>query len=401
MGEENETLKAELEETIKPLTDKVKELENELKEYKEKDIERKVPAGDPEIKVIKDAGDQPFESLGQQLIAVKNFAMSAGMVADARLKAPTGLSEGQPSEGGFLVQTDYATSLLEKVYADSSVVSRVTRIPISSNSNALKIPAVSESSRANGSRFGGIRAYWLNEAGTKTASQPAFEQVALELKKLIGLCYATDELLQDAPALESWIRMAFAKEFDFKLVDAVLNGDGAGKPLGIENAPCVISVAKETSQAADTVLFENIIKMWARLYAPCRSNAVWLISQDIEPQLFSMSLAVGTGGVPVYMPAGGISGAPYGTLMGRPVLPVEQCDNVGDVGDILLADLSQYIMIDKGGMQSASSIHVNFVNDETAFRFVYRVDGQPWWRSALTPYNGGSTQSPFINLATR
>ena len=392
-------LKEELEQTIKPLTDKVKELENELKEYKEKDITRKVPADD--VKVTKDAGDQPWESLGQQLIAVKDFAMSGGLRADPRLKAPTGLSEGQPSEGGFLVQTDYATSLLEKVYADSSVVSRVTRMPISANSNAIKIPAVSESSRADGSRFGGIRAYWLNEAGTKTPSQPAFEQVALELKKLIGLCYATDELLQDAPALESWVKMAFAKEFDFKITDAILNGDGAGKPLGIESSPCTISVAAETSQAADTILFENIIKMWARLYAPCRPNAVWLISQDIEPQLFSMALAVGTGGVPVYMPAGGISGAPYGTLMGRPVLPIEQCDNIGDVGDIILADLSQYIMIDKGGVQQASSIHVNFTTDETAFRFVYRVDGQPWWRSALTPFNGGNTQSPFINLAAR
>ena len=375
-------------------------VQSQVEEELAKQIVKRFSPTEPEVTVTKDEGDQPWESLGQQLMAIKDFAISRGMQRDARLKA-TGLSEGQASEGGFLVQTDYATSLLEKVYADSSVVSRVTRMPISGNSNALKIPAVSETSRADGSRFGGIRAYWLNEAGTKTASQPAFDQVSLELKKLIGLCYATDELLQDAPALESWIRMAFAKEFDFKLVDAVLNGDGSGKPLGIESAPATISASAETGQAADTVLYENIINMWARLYAPCRPNAVWLISQDIEPQLFSMSMAVGTGGVPVYMPAGGISGQPYGTLMGRPVLPVEQCDNLGDVGDILLADLSQYIMIDKGSMQSASSIHVNFTTDETAFRFVYRVDGQPWWRSALTPFNGGNTQSPFVNLASR
>jgi len=389
--------KLELDADIQEIVDKrvQKQVEEELAKQI---VKRFTPS---EIKVAKDAGGQPFESLGQQLMAVKDFYITGGMKADPRLKAPVGLSEGQPSEGGFLVQTDFATTLLEKVYADSSVVSRVTRIPISANSNAIKIPAVSESSRADGSRFGGIRAYWAAEAGTKTASQPAFEQVSLELKKLVGLCYATDELLQDAPALESWIRMAFAKEFDFRITDAILNGNGAGKPLGIENAPCVISVAKEAGQAADTVVYENIINMWARLYAPCRPNAVWLISQDIEPQLFSMALAIGTGGVPVYMPAGGISGVPYGTLMGRPVLPIEQCDNVGDVGDILLADLSQYIMIDKGGIQSASSIHVYFTTDQTAFRFVYRCDGQPWWKSALTPFNGGNTQSPFINLAAR
>jgi HK97 family phage major capsid protein len=391
--------KLELDNDIQAIVDE--RVEKQVEEELAKQIVKRFTPSDPVIEVTKDAGDQPFESLGEQLMAVKNFAVTSGMKADARLKAPTGLSEGQPSEGGFLVQTDFATTLLEKVYADSSVVSRVTRMPISSNSNAIKIPAVSESSRADGSRFGGIRAYWLKEAGTKTPSHPAFSQVALELKKLIGLCYATDELLQDAPALESWIKMAFAKEFDFKITDAILNGDGAGKPLGIENSPCVVQVSAETGQPADTILFENIVKMWARLYAPCRTNAVWLISQDVEPQLYSMSLAIGTAGVPVYMPAGGISGAPYGTLMGRPVLPIEQCDNVGDVGDIVLADLSQYIMIDKGGIQGASSIHVNFVNDETVFRFVYRVDGQPWWKSALTPFNGGDTLSPFINLAAR
>ena len=393
----SEEQKKDLDKDIQTIVDErvQKQVEEELAKQI---VKRFTPS---EIKVTKDAGDQLWSSLGEQLIAVKDFSISNGMKVDARLKAPAGLSEGQPSEGGFLVQTDFATTLLEKVYADSSVVGRVTRLGVGPNSNAVKIPAISESSRADGSRFGGIRAYWGAEAGTKTASQPAFDQVALELKKLYGMCYVTDELLEDAPILESWIRMAFAKEFDFKLTDAIINGDGSGKPLGIESAPCTISVAIETSQAADTILFENIIKMWARLYAPCRPNAVWLISQDIEPQLFSMSLAVGTGGIPVYMPAGGISGAPYGTLMGRQVLPIEQCDNVGDVGDIILADLSQYIMIDKGGIKAASSIHVYFTTDQTAFRFVYRCDGQPWWRSALTPYNGGNTQSPFINLAAR
>uniref|UniRef100_A0A6M3L0U7 Putative capsid protein n=1 Tax=viral metagenome TaxID=1070528 RepID=A0A6M3L0U7_9ZZZZ len=390
-----EEQRKELDGDIKTIVDErvQRQVEDELAKQI---VKRFTPA-----EAVKEPEVTGFKSFGEQLMAIKKFAVSGGREYDSRLKAPTGLSEGQPSEGGFLVQTDFATSLLEKAYSESSVLSRVARIPISANSNALKIPAVSESSRADGSRFGGIRAYWGAEAGTKLPSQPAFEQISLELKKLYGYCYATDELLEDAPALESWIRMAFTREFDFKLTDAILNGTGSGQPLGIENSPCTISVSAETSQAADTVLFENIIKMWARLYAPCRPNAVWLISQDIEPQLFSMSLAVGTAGVPVYMPAGGISGAPYGTLMGRPVLPVEQCDNLGDVGDIVLADLSQYIMIDKGGVQSASSIHVAFVTDQTVFRFVYRCDGQPWWRSALTPFNGGSTQSPFVNLAAR
>jgi HK97 family phage major capsid protein len=114
-----------------------------------------------------------------------------------------------------------------------------------------------------------------------------------------------------------------------------------------------------------------------------------------------MSIAVGTGGLPTYLPPGGLSTSPYASLMGRPVIPVEYAATIGDQGDIMLADMSQYVGIDKGGTQTASSIHVNFVYDETVFRFVYRFDGQPSWNSALTPYKGTNTLSPFVVLDER
>jgi len=166
-----------------------------------------------------------------------------------------------------------------------------------------------------------------------------------------------------------------------------------------------VTVAAEVGQPANTILFENLVNMWSRAYGRSRPNMVWLINQDIEPQLFAMSLAVGVGGIPVYLPANGLSGSPYGTLLGRPVIPIEQAATLGTTGDIMLADLQQYLMIDKsgpyGGIQAASSIHVKFTHDETAFRFVYRVGGQPLWNSPLTPFKGANTQSPFVVLATR
>lgn len=88
-------------------------------------------------------------------------------------------------------------------------------------------------------------------------------------------------------------------------------------------------------------------------------------------------------------------------LLGRPVIPVEHCATLGTPGDIILADFSQYAMADKGGVQAASSIHVRFLNDESTFRFIYRVDGQPTWKKPLTPKNGSNTYSPFIQLSTR
>ncbi len=389
----SEEQKKELDKDIETIVND--RVQKQVEERLSKEIIKRFSPGEP------NPSPEPpkFKSFGEQLRAVMNFSVSHGAIYDPRLKAPTGLEEGIPAEGGFMVQTDFATTLVEKTFATSDIISRVTRIPISANSNSIKIPAVADSNRADGSRAGGILAYWAGEGAAKTPTYPRFAQIALELKKLVGLTYCTDELLQDASALEAWIGQAVAAEFEFKIADAIINGDGAAKPLGILNSPCLVTVTAETGQGASTIVAENIIKMWASRFGPRSSQYVWLINQNIEPQLYTMALAVGTGGVPVYMPAGGLSGAPYGSLMGRPVIPCEQAASLGTAGDIILADLSQYVMIDKGGMQSASSIHVLFTTDETAFRFVYRCDGQPMWSTYLTPYKGTTSyQSPFVVL---
>lgn len=356
------------------------------------------------------AAGQPtrFRGLGEQLIAVRRATIYPSQIdprlaamRDAEMRAATGLNEGVGSEGGDLIQNDFVAGLLEPAYAGSQVASLVNRDQIT-RGNGTKIYGVDETSRADGSRWGGIRAYWAAEAGDKTPSKPAFKIIDLNLKKLIGLCYATDEMLEDAVLLEGVIRRGFAAEFGFKLDDACVNGLGAGQPLGILVSPARVSVSKESGQAAATIVPENIVNMWARLHVASARNAVWFINQDTLPQLFMMAMQVGLGGVPVWMPPGGLSAAPYGTLFGRPVRAIEQAATLGTEGDIILADMSQYEMIDKGGTQTATSIHVRFLQDETVFRFVYRVDGQPMWTSALTPYKGGgNTQSPFITLAVR
>ena len=137
------------------------------------------------------------------------------------------------------------------------------------------------------------------------------------------------------------------------------------------------------------------------MWAPDRANSVWFINQDCEPQLFSLALAVGTGGAPVYMPQNGMSASPYATLMGRPVIPVEYCATVGTVGDVILANFQNYRWIDKAGVQTASSIHVQFLTDETTFRWVWRCNGAPFDAAALTPYKGTNTLGHFVTLATR
>ena len=352
----------------------------------------------PEVKPTpaKD-NEKRFASFGEQLMAAYRAATPGGKV-DERLttRAASGLNESTPSDGGFLVQQDFVTELLKRTYETGILASKVKKIPISTNANGMKINAIDEDSRANGSRWGGVQTYWEGEADELTASKPKFRQMELSLKKLTGLCYATDELLQDAAALEAVIRQAFAEEFGFKIDDAILSGSGEGEPLGILNSGAIVTVAKEASQT-DIITVENLIKMWNRLWSRSRANAVWYINQELEPYLYTLKI----GDKPVYIPAGGLSDKPYGTLFGRPVVPIEQCSAAGEVGDIILADIGQYLLIDKGGVKSASSIHVRFLYDENVFRFIYRVDGKPIWTKPLTPYKGSATVSPFVTLAKR
>lgn len=352
----------------------------------------------PEVKPTPTKPEEKrFATFGEQLLAAYRAAMPGGHT-DERLstRAASGLNETTPSDGGFLVQQDFVTELLKRTYETGILASRAKKIPISTNANGLKINAVDEDSRANGSRWGGVQTFWESEADEHTGSKPKFRQLELSLKKLTGLCYATDELLQDAAALEAVIRQAFAEEFGFKIDDAILTGSGEGEPLGILNGGALVKVEKEKDQTA-IVTVENLIKMWNRLWSKSRANAVWYINQEIEPYLYTLKL----GDKPVYIPAGGISEKPYGTIFGRPVVPLEQCSAAGEVGDIILADIGQYLLIDKGGIKAASSIHVRFLYDENVFRFIYRVDGKPIWNKPLSPYKGKATVSPFVALDKR
>jgi len=343
-----------------------------------------------------------FRSIGEQCIAVANFYMGRG--TDNRLmetRAAAGLNEGVPSEGGFLVQTHYSNELLKNTYETNEIPNRCRKIGISGNSNTFTMNVIDETSRATGSRWGGIQVYRLAEAAAKTESKPKFSQISIKLEKMAGLCYATDENLQDASQLGTIIQQGFTEEFGFKLSDEIIRGDGAGKCLGILNSPALVTVAKETGQPADTIVTENILKMWKSRMG---RNLVWIYNQEVEDQLRMLTLSIGLGGVPMPLFTAPSMPGGTGTILGAPAISSEVASGAGDVGDIILADLNQYLLIDKSGLQAAESIHVMFLTDQTTFRFVYRVNGQPLAKNKITPYKRTDTNfymSPFVTLAAR
>ena len=370
----------------------------------ERQKQAQIPVNEPIYAKPKDPDEKKWKGgMGEFLQAVA-AASSPGGRMDNRLiyqNSATGLNESVTSEGGFMLDNDFIQGLFDAMMAESQVANRIRMIPIGANTNRLRALGIDETSRANGSRWGGVQAYWVAEAETVTQSKPKFREIDMALQKLLALCYVTDDLLQDATALEAIVKQAYADEMSFKIDDAVINGTGVGMPLGILNSSALVSSAKESGQTAGIIKYENILKMWSSMPARLRANAVWYINQEIEPQLYTMALNIGTGGAPVFLPSGGASSSQYSTLLNRPIIPIEQCSPLGKKGDIILADPTQYIGIDKKAPTADVSIHVRFLYDEQVFRFIYKFNGAPYRNKPITPYKGANSLSPFVTLADR
>lgn len=340
-----------------------------------------------------DARTGGFRHLGEFAATVK----AAAARDEASYNRLVAMNEGVGEDGGFIVPPDFREGIMKVVEGEDSLLSRTDSSTTARNSVTHPKDETTPWGTA------GIRAYWEGEASAASASGAKFQGDTLRLNKLFARVDVTDELLEDAPQLDNYLRVKAPEVMTSVINDAIIRGNGVGKPLGILNSAALVSVSDETSQPADTVHHRNIVAMWARMYAPCRSKAVWLINQDVEPSLHLMSFKdKDTNPVPVYLPAGSIAGAPYATIYGRPVIPVQAASTVGDVGDVILADLSKYRTLTKaGGTRVDTSIHLKFDTDETVFRFIFRLAGAPWWSAPITPANSSNKLSPFVAIATR
>jgi HK97 family phage major capsid protein len=337
-----------------------------------------------------------FSSLGEQLRKIALATQGRG--ADPRLvRAPAGMGETDPAGGGFMVGEQFADRLIAPLYEENPVAALCDRWATSYPLGSVKIPGIDESSRADGSRWGGGLAYWTGEGDSVSPSFPRFRLLEFSPKKLLAVVNGSAELYNDSPLFDAWIERVFRAEMGFKLDAAIIAGTGAGMPQGILNSSALITVAKESGQAAATIIVSNIEKMWQRLPAPSRRTAVWLIHEDVTTQLDGLQGGVGEGSM--YLPAGAF-GNEFALLKGRPIFEIEQASALGSVGDIILADLGKYIIVD-GGETPALSVDVRFLTDEVTWRFTWRVDGRTAFVTPITPYHGSNTRSPYVTLAAR
>jgi HK97 family phage major capsid protein len=340
-----------------------------------------------------------FSSLGEFAMLAREARVSGNV--DPRLRilnaATTFGSEGVGADGGYAVPPDFRTNIMKKVLGEDALLGMTDQLTTTSNEIVIPIDETTPWQTS-----GGVLAQWLGEGAALTGTKPALNATTVRTNKLAALVPVTDELLADASTLEGYLSGKVPDKINFAVNAAIIGGDGVGKPTGILTAASTVSQAAEGSQTAATVNYQNVTKMWSRMYAPSRRNGVWILNQDIEPQLFAMVVGGTTTAFPAYLPPGGLSSSPYGTLFGRPVVYSEACSAVGTVGDIIFADLSQYVSVVKaGGVRSDVSIHLYFDQDVTAFRFILRVGGQPYWKTSITRAKSALPLSWAVTLAAR
>lgn len=344
-----------------------------------------------------------FKSAREFFATVRNAALGAGAPPNLRsLAAPLAKfavgsdehSGADNAHGGFLIPESFINNPLMTATDDDPTVGRTAAIPMATP--IVKIPAIVDKDHSS-SVSGGLTVAWRAETTLLTASRMNMEQIQLEANELVGLTYASDELITDAAtSLIALIDIQFRKQFASKLLQSKLRGTGAGQMLGVLNSPAKVAVAKETNQPADTIVYANIVKMAARAYQ-YGQRFMWMANPDAMPQLRSLTNPAGT---LIWGDGTANSGAPA-SLLGVPIYFNEHLETVGDEGDLILVDWSQFIEATYQPLQSAESMHVRFEYNERAFKFWQRSAGAPWWRSALTPAKGSNTLSPIVTLAAR
>jgi HK97 family phage major capsid protein len=304
-----------------------------------------------------------------------------------------------PADGGFLVPETLRSQLLQLALEMAVVRPRATVVPM----ETARVPFPMIDSTTNvGSVFGGMIGYWGEEGAALVESNPKFGRAVLDAKKLTGFALVPNELLQDSLiSFAALIETLWPQALAFFEDIAFMSGSGAGEPIGFLGAgnTAGVAVAKEAGQAADTIVVENVIKMYSRMLPSSLSRGIWVCSPEAIPELYTMALSVGTGGGPVMLT--NVAGPAPMTIFGRPLVVSEKAGRLGDRSDLSFVDLSYYLIGDRQQMSADSSTEYKFGNDQTAYRIIQRVDGRPWLKSAITPANGGPTLSPFVEIADR
>lgn len=327
-----------------------------------------------------------------QAVRCANPAAGQNYRLDDRLAAPGNVHMEQgDAAGSFLVPAEFRQQIVNLVFDEGNdpIMDLIDPDPTASN----RVVGLGDETTPWGTS--GIVAAWRSEGEQMLPSRMALTPRETKLNELYAFVLATEELLEDAPRIATLLTVKAAAAIRWKAADAFMWADGVEKPLGWLSSNATIAVPKDNAQVAATITASNVARMWARMIMP--SQAHWLVNSDVMPTLMAMK---DDGGRPLWY--GNYQEAPGGTLLGRPVVFNEHSSSVGQFGDIQFVNPNGYEAFRKqNGVSFADSIHLYFDYNIRAFRWVFRIGGQPVLAKPVAPARGGATKSHFVALSER
>ncbi len=343
--------------------------------------------------------DGQFTSVGDLVCALSGERSGNRAAAERMSKLRNDFSSSIPAEGGFLIPEEYRSQILRSAEVQAIVRPRATVIPM--GAPRVRMPMVEDQNQTEGID-GGVLTFWEPEGAAFTESAPKWGEVALDASSLTAYTELPNTLISDsAISVQGVVDEAFPRAIRKGEDRAFLYGHGAGMPLGVlhANNAAAVTVAAEAGQAAGTILWENLINMFARMLPDSMGSAVWLANINTFPELATMALSIGTAGSAVWL-NNGVEGPPM-SILGRPVIFTTRSPSVAAAGGISLIDFSYYLIGDRQQMSAMWSEHFKFNTNSQAYRIIQRLDGRPWLKNPITPEEGSATLSPFVKLAAR
>ena len=338
-----------------------------------------------------------YSSLGEYAIDVMHALTPGSAGMSDKLKffaAPSGQATSRGGDESFQVPVDFREAIWQNVYGTETSFDIFSLFnPTPTNRSTVQIPK--DESTPWGTT--GVQAYWGSESGQMTGSNPATKMDLVPVDFLYAFVLATEDLLADLPMFNNRITQKSGDAIRFKVSNAIVSGDGIGKPKGFMNGGSLVTVAKETSQSTASIVAQNIANMYSRLISPQRG--FWLVSPDAFPQLITMTL----NNNPIWIPEdGGFTQKPNGLLLGQPMYLTEHNSTLGTVGDIMFVNPDGYLLLQRSSApEYAESIHLYFDYNIRAFRWIFRMGGQPYSNAAVSTFKTSTTRSHFVTLATR
>lgn len=335
-----------------------------------------------------------FESEGEFFAAV--YQASRGNIDQRLTAAATNVVGNNGGEEGYSLPPAVRNQVWKLLEVDAGDMMGMVTSEVTGSNSVSFLKDVTTPWQA-----AGIQTHW-DQGGTKFVPTPynSLTAAQMNLNGLSVFVTVEEDLLEDAPRLGGRLMEMSPMAMRWAINEAIRTGDGVGKPKGYMNSGALITVTKESGQAAGTLVAKNVANMYTRMLASSIKNSHWEINHELLPQLMDLKT---DDGKPLWTPLNsGYKEEPNGLMLGRPVIFNEHPEAAGSKGDIQFVDpKGYYLALRTKAAKYAESMHLYFDQGLQCFRWRLRLDGQTFLTKPTDSAKGSLTKSHFVTLAAR